>query len=282
MQLNGQPVVYSVQAVQLLPGETLRIHSENDTRLAADSGHSTPAARGWRWRAPDKPGHYPLSIHSDAGVVTINALVLRPAEEIRDGRLKGYAIGKYPHRNGASTQPAGFIEIWPETENVQLSPHFRLGQFICKQSGGYPKYALVDRALVDKLEELLAQVNAAGHAAETLTVMSGFRTPHYNASLNNAQFSQHIYGRAADVYVDQAAPRARMDDLDADGASDIGDVHWLYHIAQGLESTGAVVAGGLGGYHANAHHGPFLHVDARGTAARWGALPARIEVSDLR
>jgi len=29
--------------------------------------------------------------------------------------------------------------------------------------------------------------------------------------------------------------------------------------------------GGGGVYHANAAHGPYLHVDARGYVARWGA-----------
>ena len=58
---------------------------------------------------------------------------------------------------------------------VRLSPHFTLGQFVCKQAGGYPKYVVLRERLLLKLERLLEAVNAKGHAAETFHVMSGYR-----------------------------------------------------------------------------------------------------------
>ena len=282
MEVNERPIRRNIAAEMVLPGGTLELRSSQRLTVEAGEGQLEARPGGWRWQAPRAPGHYPLTVRGQDGTVILNVLVLRPSSEMRDGRLGEYQIGHYPRRNGRSTTPAGFIEVWRETESVALSPHFRIGQFLCKQAGGYPKYLVVDLELIDKLEGVLQEINAAGHNVDTLEIMSGFRTPAYNAGLNNVSFSQHLFGRAADVYVDTKPPAQRMDDLDRDGRADIRDVHWLFQLTSGLEHSGEVVAGGLGGYRANAMRGPFLHVDARGTPARWGELPAGLRVSALR
>ena len=62
-----------------------------------------------------------------------------------------------------------------------------------------------------------------------------------------------------------------MDDINGDGKGDIADVRILYNIADRQASAAdyAVYLGGLGTYHENEWHGPYLHVDVRGRKARW-------------
>jgi len=56
-----------------------------------------------------------------------------------------------------------------------------------------------------------------------------------------------------------------------DGPEDKADANFLYDYAAKLFSkSDKVKPGGLGSYKANAVHGPFVHVDGRGRAARWG------------
>jgi hypothetical protein len=99
--------------------------------------------------------------------------------------------------------------------------------------------------------------------------MSGFRTPAYNASIGNTTiYSRHLWGDAADVYVD-ADGDGRMDDLNGDGRHTVADARLLATWVEGLEARKSWRPGGLASYRANAVHGPFVHVDARGTRARW-------------
>jgi hypothetical protein len=206
--------------------------------------------------------------------VDLTFIVLRPASEVRDGKLKGYPIGSYRPRPTSMTRryepPAGFIEAGPEDHDVMVSPNFSLGQFLCKEPGD-PRYLLASPLLLLKLEALLDAVNRAGVATPTLTVMSGFRTPAYNRAIGNTtDFSRHLWGDAADVYVDVDGD-GDMDDLNGDGGSDVRDARWL---AQVMETVMAdppwrTEPGGLATYRRNPAHGPFVHIDARGRRARW-------------
>jgi hypothetical protein len=77
-----------------------------------------------------------------------------------------------------------------------------------------------------------------------------------------------MYGDAADIYLD-ADGDGRMDDLNGDGRVDIRDARWLASVAEDVEVAHPEVTGGIGTYRANAAHGPFVHVDTRGSRARW-------------
>ena len=56
--------------------------------------------------------------------------------------------------------------------------------------------------------------------------MSGFRTPQYNRGggdpTGRASLSRHMYGDAADIYIDDTGS-GEMSDLNHDGRVDIGD-----------------------------------------------------------
>ena len=116
--------------------------------------------------------------------------------------------------------------------DLQLSPHFRLGEFACKD--GSDK-VLVDDALVELLEAIRA---AAGGA---VTINSAYRSPAHNAAVGGVSNSQHVYGRAADIVVEGASPLL------------VGQIAEYY-----LDRRG-----GIGVYQT------FTHVDTRAIRSRW-------------
>ena len=228
-------------------------------------------------KAPQEPGAYPVTITGPGGAaMTVTLFVLTPLSEAEDGRLEGYRVGTYPAEplRGLDSYlaPEGLIRMPPELYDYEISPHFRLGQFVSKQ-GGDPEvhFLLVRPEIVLKLEALLRTVNAAGVRADSFYVMSGYRTPHYNEQLGNVLYSRHQWGDATDIYVDRNED-LMMDDIDGDGRTLRKDAGRLFEYAEevdGLtEFTG--IRGGIGEYGANSAHGPFVHVDTRGTPARWG------------
>lgn len=120
------------------------------------------------------------------------------------------------------------------------------------------------------LEAALDRFARAGLAASGLTVMSGYRTPHYNRKLGSSRLSRHQFGDAADVFVDEDGDGV-MDDLNADGRHDVGDARLLFDIVDAAQADAdwQRFSGGLSAYPPNAYHGAFLHIDTRGMKARW-------------
>jgi uncharacterized protein YcbK (DUF882 family) len=51
---------------------------------------------------------------------------------------------------------------------------------------------------------------------------------------------------------------------------DLKDARILATAAEAVESEHPELTGGIGIYPATSAHGPFVHIDARGTRARWG------------
>ncbi|MEZ4388524.1 MAG: D-Ala-D-Ala carboxypeptidase family metallohydrolase [Candidatus Krumholzibacteriia bacterium] len=274
----------SVTMAVVMPGESLELEVVDagpaDTfRLIAPRGHVVEqAARRWVWTAPDH-GLVPLRIVRDGAeeTITVNAFVLVPRHRVQaDGDLDGYRIGHYPQEalRGLAIYepPRGFIEVTPENADTRVGPHFTLRQFLCKQDADWPRFVVLRPRLVIKLEYLLRRVNAAGHPCETFEIMSGYRTPWYNHAIGNVKYSRHIYGGAADIYIDQDPRDGEMDDLDGDGKVDVRDAAVLYALVDGEYGKPgyASLIGGLGQYRRTASHGPFVHVDVRGRRARWG------------
>jgi hypothetical protein len=232
--------------------------------------------RRWAWTAPPAPGLYPIQVVAANGgdSVTLQAFVVVPYDRLQGDLLNGYRIGRYPEQplRGLSGYgpPTGFVEVTPENEGVLISPHFRLKQFLCKQPAGSRKYVVLNDRLPLALEYVLQLVNEAGYRASTLHVMSGYRTPAYNRSLGDARYSQHQWGAAADIFIDENGD-GRMDDLNGDGRSDRRDAEVLYRLIDSAaarpEARGLI--GGLGKYSSTAAHGPFVHVDVRERTARW-------------
>ncbi len=273
---------WSVLGVYTMPGQRvdLTVVQGKGGRYVVSDPHGNTREIGrtnWQWRAPREPGLYPIRITrlDTQEVMTLNLFVKVPRHKKRNGVLNGYRIGEYPRQpyRGLSTYkpPPGFIEVTPETENVHVSPHFTLGQFVSKQGGDYPRYVVLREPLLLMLEKILAEVRVEGIEADTLEILSGYRTPWYNASIGNGRNSRHIYGGAADIYIDQNPRNGQMDDLNGDGRADVQDAFLLAGIVERVQSRNTVadLTGGIGVYGPRPHRGPFVHVDARGFEARW-------------
>ncbi len=208
-------------------------------------------------------------------------LTLRPFTDKVAGRIGGYRIGFFPGERrtmttGAYANPAGFLEVTPANQDVAVSEHFQLRDFLTHdQQQVWPKYLVLRETLVDKLELVIAELRRTGVAVNRLRVMSGFRTPQYNAQGVGAggrvQDSRHQYGDAADVYVVNGG-RDWMSDLDGDGRVTVRDAKVIAAAAERVERAHPELVGGVGIYQATDAHGPFVHIDVRGTRARWGVL----------
>lgn len=273
-----------IASTAVLPGSTLEIAAldRDGAPLEIDVTGATglsPTRRGvWVLRAPTRPGLRVLRVSSAQArdEIRLNVFVTVPRTQAAKQALNGYPIGRYPEAavvQGARVEPpSGFIEVTRENLDTPISPRLRLGQFLCKQESAFPKYVVLDERLPGKLEALLDAIRAAGTPARTLTVMSGYRTPSYNRAIGNAtSFSRHLWGAAADVFVDESPRDGRMDDLDGNGVVDVRDSERLFALADALDRDPGEdwFVGGAGFYAATRFHGPFVHVDVRTHAARW-------------
>ena len=129
---------------------------------------------------------------------------------------------------------------------------------------------MLDPDLLLKLERVLYAVRRAGVDVQTLSVLSGFRTPAYNAAIGNeTSYSRHLYGDAADVFVD-ADGDGQMDDVTGDGEVTRADAEWMAELVGGSRATcGTSRSWAASASTARRRTGPFIHVDTRGEPVRW-------------
>lgn len=269
LRLDGDPLIRIPDAFRGRSGR-LRLHvilpSESITALQS-------------WNAPTAPASSAiLTVRDSLASESFRFVTLVPFEEKQNGRVGVYRVGRWPAevrapRSDAYRAPAGFIEVSEANQDLPVSDHFTLGQFLTKdQRDVWPKFLVLDERLVDKLELIVSELRLAGHRAEGLTVLSGFRSPQYNARgarSGLASDSRHQYGDAADVFVD-ADGDGRMDDLNGDGRVDSRDAIAFARIVDRVEAKYPELAGGVGLYRTTPGRGPFVHVDARGERVRWG------------
>lgn len=120
-----------------------------------------------------------------------------------------------------------------------LSPNFTVGEFACRD-GSDPIF--IDSDLVALLQAI------RDHFGKPVAITSGWRTAAHNAAVGGARFSQHCYGRAADIRVKEVA----VDTL-ADYAETL------------LPGTG-----GIGRYPKKKGRAcGWVHLDVRAAKARW-------------
>lgn len=226
--------------------------------------------------AVERPGLYALP----DSVLThpFTFIALRPFSDKQKGHVGSYRLGFWPSErrrltSDAYENPQGFIEVTPENQGMQISEHFKLGDFLTHdQKEVWPKYLVLNEDLVDKLELVIARLQEKGIPVQRMVVMSGFRTPWYNRHGGRvggrAELSRHMYGDAADIYVDNGS--GRMADLNHDGRVDSRDAKVILRAVEEVEREHPELSGGVGVYRATRVHGPFAHIDVRGWRARWG------------
>lgn len=211
-------------------------------------------------------------------LVSFNGLRVVPLSARENGRIGSYRIGRWPTEGRAAVRaryepPSGFIEVTPANQDTYVSEHFRLRDFLTRdQQDVWPKYLVLEPRLIEKLELVIDELRKMGHDVQHVTVMSGFRTPQYNSGGGNtsgrADLSRHMYGDAADVFVDNDRNNM-IDDLNGNGRADVGDSRIIRDAADRVERNRPELIGGVGVYVAASGHGPFTHIDTRGYRARW-------------
>lgn len=125
-----------------------------------------------------------------------------------------------------------------------LSKNFKVKEFKCRD-GSDP--VLVDTELVGLLQ------NIRDHFGKPLHITSGWRTASHNAKTKNAsKYSQHLYGKAADFWVEGVTPQE------------------VYAYAEKLLREQRNGLGGLGVYPPElGRECGWVHLDVRDAKSRW-------------
>lgn len=126
--------------------------------------------------------------------------------------LKAYSVAK----NGAT----------------YISKNFRVREFRCQDGSDV---VFIESDLVDILQKI------RDHFGKAVTITSAFRTASHNKKVGGATYSQHLYGKAADIKVSGVAANVVAD------------------FAETLMPN----TGGIGRY------STFTHVDVRSIKSRW-------------
>jgi hypothetical protein len=273
---------YRVMGLFVMPGDTVPLEAvltDTLSRYTAEAGAGQLERSGpsrWRWIAPQEKGVSAIVVRDSTSgeTVALHAFVMVPHPA--GTTIDGFRVGRYESRalrgDPGYVRPRGLVEVTEANRGTFVAPHFTLGQFVSKQPGGYPKYLILRERLLLKLEMLLEEAAKVGLPVTTFRIMSGYRTPYYNRFIGNqTRYSRHLYGDAADIYVDEDGDGV-MDDLSGDGRVDLEDARVLANVVERLvpSSWYRPFEGGLGLYPGNRAHGPFIHVDVRGHRARWG------------
>ena len=257
-----------------LPGDTL------PAGAVATYSSGAKAESSAVLHAPQRTGIWSLAIalgNAMRPIADFSVITLLPASQKKGGRIGLYYIGSWPSGRRSLkadyTPPSGFIEVNPSDQNTLLSDHFRIRDFLPHdQQAAWPKYIVVKMKLVDKLELVLDDLRSHGIRTDGVKVMSGFRTPQYNAGggdpRGRAALSRHMYGDAADIFIDNDG-NGSMDDLNHDGRVNINDARVILAAVNRVEAAHPSLIGGCGVYSGTSAHGPFTHIDTRGYPARW-------------
>ena len=264
--LRYAPVLPGSRVVQSVPGGAKAVIAGNEVDF----------------RAPAKPGIYKFAVEINEAqrpIEDISIVTLVPRAQKRHGRIGAYHLGTWPFEAGGKPRtaryaaPVGFIQVTRDNADFQVSEHFRIKQFLTKdQFNVWPKYVFIDPLLIDKLELTIQELQKEGVRVEHVHVMSGFRTPRYNSRGGNtagrANLSRHMYGDGADVYVDNNRD-GQPDDITGDRRVTVADAEKFGRAAERVEKKYRTLVGGIGVYVACCGHGPFTHIDVRGSRARW-------------
>jgi uncharacterized protein YcbK (DUF882 family) len=116
--------------------------------------------------------------------------------------------------------------------NTKLSTNFKVKEFACTD-GSDPIF--IDSELVTILQKI------RNHFGKSVTITSAYRTPAKNKACGGTAYSQHLYGKAADIKISGVTPKK------------------IAAYAEKLMPN----KGGIGIYKT------FVHIDVRASKSRW-------------
>jgi uncharacterized protein YcbK (DUF882 family) len=122
-----------------------------------------------------------------------------------------------------------------------MTKNFKLDEFLCKSGAPMPDEVFSNIIKLANQLQILRD-----YIGRPITINSAYRSPEYNATIPNAsKYSQHQYGKAADIVVESLKPAE------------------VKAIIEDLIEMGLMLQGGLSAYDT------FTHYDIRKKRARW-------------
>lgn len=122
---------------------------------------------------------------------------------------------------------------------MKLTNNFSKSEFECSCGCKMPEYVFKN------IQELAENLQVLRDELGSLILTNAYRCKDHNADVGGATDSQHLVGKAADIYSPKLSPQQV-----SDAAEDLMKSEKLY-------------MGGLGRYNT------FTHIDIRGYRARW-------------
>lgn len=271
LSVDGEEMPRCRTSFLVMPGDSVLLSAPGASQWSFSAGTPASAQGGSvTWTSPRCHGVFSVSVTADSAVTDYAILVPVESCRWRTQTLNSFPIGCYGESGDRSRIPSYFIELTPSSMGTRLSTHFTLGEFLGHVEGDFPQYMVLDLALIDKLEAVIEGVEAGYPETVDINVMSGFRTPAYNSAIGNeTDFSMHLYGKAADIWIESFPPNNLMDDVDRNKRVDVGDGEFLVDLVRRIEVGGEVSVGGASAYRWTPQHGPFVHIDVRGRPAFW-------------
>ena len=130
--------------------------------------------------------------------------------------------------------------------NRKLSANFAVKEFRCKD-GSDPIF--IDDELVTLLQKI------RDHFGKSVTITSAYRTAAHNKAVKGATYSQHCYGKAADIRVQGGGSYCMCSDL----------IFYNAGVTHGTDKFA-----GIGRYPVKAGRpAGWVHIDTRAAKSRW-------------
>ena len=105
--------------------------------------------------------------------------------------------------------------------NKKLTENFTVKEFACKDGSDE---ILIDAKLVALLQDL------RDHFGKPVVINSAYRTASHNASVGGAKNSQHVLGKAADIYISGVSPKQIADYAKKLGVKGVGLYSSFVHV----------------------------------------------------
>ncbi len=255
------------------PGEEITLSYTDSLNWSLAALNLSETTTEFSFKLPVRHGIYPVTASDSSSVQEWLIIVPLDRSQFRTASINSFPVGFYGDGNSRDHLPrSGFIELWPGTFDSRISTHLSLSDFLGHLDGGWPQYMVLDLSLVYKMEMVFEGVAEHYSEARDIHCISGFRTPAYNAEIGNETgFSLHLYGSASDFWIEGWPDNELIDDLDRNKRIDVYDAEYIIDVTRGLEAAGIVAVGGASAYRWISTHGPFVHLDTRGSAAVWSS-----------
>ena len=271
ISVNGIPLPSHMMVFTAFPHETVTLSYRDSLNWSVPGLGFIGTGKEFSFDLPGSHGTYTVTASDSETVQEYIMVVPLNRAQFRTATLNSFPIGFYGDGNTRDNLPdRGFIELWSGMFDARISTHLSFSDFLGHTEGGWPQYMVLDLRLVHKLECVFEQVALLYPEARSIHCISGFRTPAYNAAIgNDTGFSLHLYGAAADFWIEGWPDNDLIDDLDRNKRIDVYDGEFIVDVTRALEAAGEVAVGGASAYRWITSHGPFVHLDTRGSAAVW-------------